>query len=128
MIYKHFVDMLEDIPPKRSHSEIKKEVFSGFEDFVGTKKQIEEEEARLNDLVKSESAKQQKAYIEHQNSVKEQFKQALFEEYGFGVDAINNKVWDLVSENSYYDIEWKFEEIIDLAEFAYRTGQMNHDK
>jgi len=128
MIHTQFVEMLKESPAMHNHSEIKKEIFDGFENFVGTKKQIEEEEARLNDLVKSESDKQRKAYIEHQYNVKEQFKQAIFAEYGFGVDAINNKVWDLVSENSYHDIELQFEELIDLAEFAYCNGQLNHDK
>ena len=128
MIYEHFVEMLKESPAMRRPSEIKKEIFDGFENFVGTEKQIEEEESRLSDLVKSESDKQRKAYIEHQEDVKKQFKQALFKEYGFGVDAINNEVWDFVSDNSYRDIELQFEEIIEIAEFAYCNGQLNHDE
>lgn len=128
MIYTQFVELLKEAPTLCNHSEIKKEIFDGFENFVGTKKQIEEEEARLNYLVKSEYDKQRKAYIEYHEDVKEQFKQALFDQYGFGVDAINNKVWGLVSDNSFCDIEVKFEELIDLAEFLYCNGQMNHDK
>lgn len=127
MIYEKYEKMARAVEyPCRS--EIKEEVFAGFDEFVGTKKQIIDEEKRLNDLVTATYRSKAREYTKQLTEIKEQFKQALFEEYGFGNDAINNEVWGFVSDNSYYDIEDEFEDLIEIAEFAYCNGQLNHDK
>jgi hypothetical protein len=128
MIYEKYEKMVEDFENDvecPSRLEIEKEVFVGFDKFVGTKEEISDEEKRLTDLVATTYISKAREYDKQLNEIEEQFKEALFEEYGFGVDTINSKIWGFVSGSScYYDIEDKFEDLIEIAEFAYRAGQM----
>lgn len=133
MIYKEFDLKLKNLPvayPDRRA--IRKEVFEDMDDFVGTKAQIAEEEARREQLVTDLYRERQKAYGIAYNEVFQEFKDALYKAYGTDSVDVNNKAYELAYEeghsNGLHDIEVNFERIMEVAEFAYEAGQLKNHK
>lgn len=131
MIYHEFEVKLKNLPvdyPDRKV--IRQEVFQGMDDFVGTKAQIAEEEARREQLVKDRYREGQKAYGSAYNEVFQEFKDALYKQYGTDSVAVNDKAYGLAYEEGHshglHDIEVNFERIMEVAEFAYEAGQMKN--
>lgn len=125
MIYKEFEKRIQDLS-RPDRKAIKEEVFAGFEDFVGTKAEIDareaELEANMRDLIR-------KAEVEHRkqaNAIKDEFKAALSREYGTEIQEIDDRIyghaWDEGHSSGLSDVENYYEDYAELASFAYEKG------
>lgn len=68
--------------PYPNESEIKEEVWKGFDEFVGTKKQIDEEEARREKEVRTRVCAQKEKRSQELRALEEEFKKDLLTDFG----------------------------------------------
>ena len=102
--------------------EIEYEVFKGFEDFVGTKKEIRAEEDRLNQLVDDTLKKRRQAYNVKLREIEAVFARRLRATYGPSLnekyddvsDVIFNKAWERAHSSGYSEVETEYQSVIEF--------------
>ncbi len=121
---KYEAELKEIVYPSRKG--IRAEVFKGFEDFVGTQAQIDEErsarDARVNELFRERLGK----YRADCQAVVRRFKDHLFRQEGTSVQSINERIYkyaEIEADGSLADIERIFLDLVPLLETAYNLGK-----
>lgn len=118
-IYARYAEQIKAIP-SFSRQDIEKKVFEGFEDFVGTKAQINERELELRKLVTVDYNNANRQRAEQINAILEQYKKELFETEGFkGRDKVNDIIYHQAYEAAhsygYTEVENHFIQLVDMV-------------
>lgn len=118
-LYSEYKDQIKAIPPVTRQS-IEAAVFEGFDQFVGTKAQIEQREAELNAQVaeRYKTASSNRTY--QINTILEQYKAALFKQEGLKDDKINEviylRAWNMGHSFGYDEVENQFIELVNMVD------------
>lgn len=126
MIYPDYERQIQDLtyPDRKA---IKAMLFEGFEDFVGTKKEIEAREEALKAQADLEIKEALKQHAQLHNSVLSAFAAALAEEYGTGNPVVDDKVYSLAWEDGHSsgvsEVENHYLDYAELAQIAFDEGK-----
>jgi hypothetical protein len=126
MIYQDYEARMRAVPyPNRD--EIKKAVMVGMDEFVGTRAQIEAEEARRQEEIEDLYRRGRSEHATQQNEILKTFAEGLAKEYGMGHEAVDAKVysmaWEAGHSGGLSEVENHYMDYADLAEFAFAAGQ-----
>ena len=122
-MYKKYQTMLETLAaenPRKIEKVVLKEVLEDyrFEEFVWTKKEIDEEYDRLVVLAKERQRKEQREYSARYGEIWRNFKQDLFIAEGLDNVAANEVIWGEAVEvsDTTYDVYHDFVELVGLVD------------
>lgn len=122
MIYEEFQARVRAIPFPDKKA-IKEEVFKGFDDFVGTKSDIDARQSELEEQAKQSYREARRKHGEAVNAVYKDFQDALSKEYGTENKEIDDRVWrkawDDGHSNGLHEVEVHYDELSELAQFVY---------
>lgn len=125
MIYQEFEEKLNKVQYVDAKA-IREAVFDGFDEFVGTKAQIEAREKELEKQVEIEKKAFREGWQKERNDIFADFAKALAETYGTGnekVDAvIYQKAWNEGHSGGLHDVEAAYMDFSDVAEEAFEQG------
>lgn len=126
MIYTNYQDRLKEIK-MRPLNDIKAEIFEGFEDFVGTKAQIEAREKELESKASKAFKEEQNRYADKHNEIMDEFARELSKQYGTGIERADDKVYSAAYERGHSggvaDVESIYIDLVEIAEVALEAGK-----
>lgn len=125
MIYPEYEARLKQVK-SRPIEDIKAEIFEGFEDFVGTKAQIEAREAELKEAVEKARRESDQAYADQYNKIISEFAAELSKAYGTEVekvdDAIYSAAYDRGHSGGLGDVESAYMGLVEIGKVALEAG------
>lgn len=125
-IYPDFEARLKAVPyPNRD--EIKARVFDGFDEFVGTKAQLEAREAELAEQVRDELKEGKAEYGCQHREILREFAEALSKAYGTGNQTVDDTLYSLAEDKGHSagvaEVESYYQTFAELARVAFEAGK-----
>ena len=128
MIYPEYEERLKALGEfeRPSMAEIESRIFEGFDDFVGTKADIEAREQELKDQVSKEWAAENQKYADQYGEIVGEFVEALHKEYGTGVKELDEAVYREADQRGHAEgvssIESAYMDLIEIAKLGLKAG------
>lgn len=126
MIAQKYENRIKEIKMP-SKADLKAEIFKDFENFVGTKAQIEARENELDEALKDAVRKSRIDYDAARNKVIEDFAAELSSFYGTEVKEVDDKLFQIAEQKGhgggFHEIENHYSDLVELAEVALQAGK-----